>query len=50
MIYVRKSDEQIFTPLHLVPPSVESILKSVGDKYNVDKSRITGVYKQSAKG
>jgi len=50
MIYVRKPDEAIFTPLHLIPASVEGLFKAVADKYNVDVSRLTAAYKQCKKG
>lgn len=29
MIYVRKPEEQIFTPLHLIPPTVEGMIFAV---------------------
>uniref|UniRef100_A0AC34RND2 Grh/CP2 DB domain-containing protein n=1 Tax=Panagrolaimus sp. JU765 TaxID=591449 RepID=A0AC34RND2_9BILA len=50
MIYVRKNDEQIFTPLHLVPPSLSGLAHAIADKFNVDPEKIKGFYKQCAKG
>ena len=50
MIYVRKNDEQIFTPLHLVPPSLSGLAHAVAEKFNVDPDKIKGFYKQCIKG
>lgn len=50
MIYVRKNDEQIFTPLHLVPPSLSGLAHAVADKYNIDPDKIKSFYKQCLKG
>ncbi|VDO96700.1 unnamed protein product [Soboliphyme baturini] len=50
MIYVRKSEDSIFTPLHVIPPSVDGLINAIQLKYNIDVSRITGLYKQCKKG
>ncbi|KFD68620.1 hypothetical protein M514_00352 [Trichuris suis] len=50
MLYVRKPEENIFTPLHVIPPSMDGLLKAIQEKYNIDVGRITGLYKQCKKG
>jgi transcription factor CP2-like protein len=50
MIYVRKNDEQIYTPLHLVPPSLTGLAHAIGEKFNIDSDKIKGFFKQCAKG
>ncbi|KAL3079769.1 hypothetical protein niasHS_014051 [Heterodera schachtii] len=50
MIYVRKQGEEIFTPLHLVPPSLGGLARAVSEKYNLDESKIEAFYKQCQKG
>uniref|UniRef100_A0A7E4VI00 Grh/CP2 DB domain-containing protein n=1 Tax=Panagrellus redivivus TaxID=6233 RepID=A0A7E4VI00_PANRE len=50
MIYVRKAEEQIFTPLHLVPPGVHGLAMAIRDKFSVDPDKIKGYYKRCAKG
>jgi hypothetical protein len=50
MIYVRKHDENVFTPLHLVPPSLTGLMHALAEKYQLDESKIAQVYKQCQKG
>ncbi|KAL1234050.1 Grainyhead-like protein [Trichinella spiralis] len=50
LLYVRKPEDSIFTPLHVLPPTVDGLLKAIQEKYSVDVSRITGIYKQCKKG
>uniref|UniRef100_A0A914VQU6 Grh/CP2 DB domain-containing protein n=1 Tax=Plectus sambesii TaxID=2011161 RepID=A0A914VQU6_9BILA len=50
MLYVRKREEHVFTPLHLVPPSLEGLLNAVVDKFALEREKITGVFKQCRKG
>lgn len=50
MIYVRKADEDVFTPLHLVPPSLSGLARAISEKYNLDESKIEAFYKQCLKG
>ena len=49
MIYVRKHEEEVFTPLHLCPPTLYSMRQQIADKYGVDPEHIHNVYRQSAK-
>ncbi|KAI6183011.1 Protein grainyhead [Aphelenchoides bicaudatus] len=50
MIYVRKHDENVFTALHLVPPSLSGLSRALAEKYQLDESKIAQVYKQCQKG
>ncbi|KRX55459.1 Protein grainyhead [Trichinella britovi] len=50
LLYVRKPEDSIFTPLHVLPPTMDGLLKAIQEKYSVDVSRITGIYKQCKKG
>ncbi|KAI6202731.1 Protein grainyhead [Aphelenchoides besseyi] len=50
MIYVRKRDENIFTPLHLVPPSLVGLYHALAEKFNIDENKIAHIYKQCQKG
>jgi hypothetical protein len=48
MIYVRKIDEHVFTPVHLSPPTVNSLAIALAQKYNIDIETVTEIYRQSA--
>uniref|UniRef100_A0A915KYP7 Grh/CP2 DB domain-containing protein n=1 Tax=Romanomermis culicivorax TaxID=13658 RepID=A0A915KYP7_ROMCU len=50
MIYVRKQDEEIFTPLHLVPPNLQGLANAISEKFNLKSSQITGLFRQNLKG
>ena len=50
MIYVRNKEEQIYTPLHLVPPSLSGLAHAIGEKFNIDPDKIKGFFKAHAKG
>ncbi|KAI1713924.1 CP2 transcription factor domain-containing protein [Ditylenchus destructor] len=50
MIYVRERDEDIYTPLHLMPPTLAGLSHAIGEKYNLDESKISAFYKQCTKG
>lgn len=50
MIYVRKRDEAIYTPLHIVPPSLVGLVRAIGEKFGVDGDKVTALYKQCLKG
>ncbi|PAV62503.1 hypothetical protein WR25_00133 [Diploscapter pachys] len=50
MLYVRKRDEQIYMPLHVVPPSLVGLAQAIGNKFGIDSDKITGLFKRCAKG
>lgn len=50
MIYVKKPGEPIYTPLHLVPPSLSGLARAVSEKFGIDTSKITELFKRHPKG
>ncbi|VDL74704.1 unnamed protein product [Nippostrongylus brasiliensis] len=50
MLYVRKRDDQIYTPLHVIPPSLDGLAQAVAHKFGIDSQKISGLYKRCAKG
>ncbi|CAI2296912.1 unnamed protein product [Caenorhabditis sp. 36 PRJEB53466] len=50
MLYVRKRDEQIYQPLHVIPPSLSGLALAIANKFSSDPDKMTGVYKRCAKG
>ncbi|GBN68921.1 Protein grainyhead [Araneus ventricosus] len=50
LLYVRRSDEEIFHALHLVPPNLEGLAKALENKYNISTSVIRHFYKKCKKG
>ncbi|VDK85814.1 unnamed protein product, partial [Onchocerca ochengi] len=50
MLYVRKRDEQIYTPLHIIPPSLTGLIQAVAEKFGVESEKISGLFKQCTKG
>ncbi|XP_055933313.1 protein grainyhead-like isoform X5 [Argiope bruennichi] len=50
LLYVRRSDEEIFHALHLVPPNLEGLAKALESKYNISTSVIRHFYKKCKKG
>lgn len=40
MLYVRKRDEQIYTPLHIVPPSLAGFIQAVVEKFGVESEKV----------
>uniref|UniRef100_A0A1I7U904 CP2 domain-containing protein n=1 Tax=Caenorhabditis tropicalis TaxID=1561998 RepID=A0A1I7U904_9PELO len=50
MLYVRKRDEQIYQPLHVVPSSLAGLAIAIANKFGADPEKMSGVYKRCAKG
>ena len=50
VVYVRQENEEIYTPLHLVPPTVPGLARAVESKYNVSASAIRYLYRRNKKG
>ncbi|CAI5437492.1 unnamed protein product [Caenorhabditis angaria] len=50
MLYVRKREEQIYQPLHVVPSSLAGLALAIANKFNVEPEKMSGVYKRCAKG
>ena len=45
VVYVRQENEEIYTPLHLVPPSVPGLISSIENKYKINASNIRFLYR-----
>jgi len=50
VVYVRQENEEIYTPLHLVPPTVLGLARAIESKYNVSASAIRYLYRRNKKG
>ena len=50
MIFVRQENEEIFTPLHVVPPTVLGIVRAVSAKYQIDCVDIRYLFRRNARG
>jgi len=50
MIYVRQETEEMYTPLHLVPPSVPGLISSIENKYKINASNIRFLYRKNRDG
>ena len=40
MLYVRKRDEQIYMPLHVVPPNLVGLAQAIGNKFGIDSDKV----------
>ena len=40
VVYVRQENEEIYTPLRLVPPTVPGLARAIESKYNVSATAI----------
>lgn len=50
VVYVRQENEEIYTPLHLVPPTVPGLARAIESKYNVSANAIRYLYRRNKKG
>ncbi|CAJ0954903.1 unnamed protein product, partial [Mesorhabditis belari] len=50
MLYVRKQSDQIYTPLHIIPPNLIGLAAGVAAKFGIDAEKISAIYKRCAKG
>merc|ERR1740128_989239 len=50
MVYVRQETEDVYTPLHLVPPSVPGLISSIENKYKINASNIRFLYRKNRDG
>ncbi|GIY56816.1 hypothetical protein CDAR_510566 [Caerostris darwini] len=50
LLYVRRSNEEIFHALHLVPPTLEGLAKALEIKYSISASLMRCFYKKCKKG
>ncbi|CAG0881525.1 unnamed protein product [Cyprideis torosa] len=50
MLYVRQDGEDVYTPLHLYPPTVVGLLNAIQDKYKVAVSTIKHIFRRNKRG
>lgn len=50
MLYVRQENEEVYTPLHVVPPTTSGLLNAIENKYKISTSSINNVYRKNKKG
>lgn len=50
MLYVRKRDEQIYMPLHVVPPSLVGLAQAIGNKFGIDSDKVGSIIKNYQNG
>ncbi|XP_024935913.1 uncharacterized protein LOC107263230 isoform X2 [Cephus cinctus] len=50
MLYVRQESEDVYTPLHVTPPSVQGLLNAIESKYKIASSSINNLYRKNTKG
>jgi len=50
MVYVRQETEDVYTPLHLVPPTVPGLISSIENKYKISASNIRFLYRKNKDG
>merc|ERR1711892_310689 len=50
MVYVRQETEDVYTPLHLVPPTVSGLINSIENKYKINASNIRYLYRKNKDG
>jgi len=50
VVFVRQENEEIYTPLHLTPPTVPGLARAIESKYNVSASAIRYLYRRNKKG
>ena len=49
-MYVRQETEDVYTPLHLVPPTVHGLITSIENKYKINASNIRFLYRKNKDG
>ncbi|GJQ68080.1 grh [Trypoxylus dichotomus] len=50
MLYVRQESEDVYTPLHVVPPTTSGLLNAIENKYKISASSINNLYRKNKKG
>ena len=50
MLYVRQESEDVYTPLHVVPPTTVGLLNAIENKYKISASSINNLYRKNKKG
>ena len=50
MVYVRQETEDVYTPLHLVPPTVTGLISAIENKYKINATNIRYLYRKNKDG
>lgn len=50
MLYVRQDGEDVYTPLHLVPPSTVGLRTAIEEKYKIPTQTIKNIYRKNKVG
>ncbi|CAH0592436.1 unnamed protein product [Chrysodeixis includens] len=50
MLYVRQDTEDVYTALHVVPPTTQGLLHAIENKYKISSSAINNLYRKNKKG
>ncbi|XP_045491129.1 protein grainyhead isoform X4 [Colias croceus] len=50
MLYVRQDTDDVYTPLHVVPPTTQGLLHAIENKYKISSSAINNLYRKNKKG
>ncbi|XP_067631060.1 protein grainyhead isoform X6 [Eurosta solidaginis] len=50
MLFVRQENEDIYTPLHVVPPTTIGLLNAIESKYKISTASINNIYRTNKKG
>ncbi|KAI5640558.1 CP2 transcription factor domain-containing protein [Phthorimaea operculella] len=50
MLYVRQDTDDVYTPLHVTPPTTQGLLHAIENKYKISSSAINNLYRKNKKG
>ncbi|XP_020279945.1 uncharacterized protein LOC109852831 [Pseudomyrmex gracilis] len=50
LLFVRQESEDVYTPLHVAPPTVQGLLNAIESKYKIASSSINNLYRKNTKG
>ncbi|XP_053619767.1 protein grainyhead isoform X2 [Plodia interpunctella] len=50
MLYVRQDTDDVYTPLHVAPPTTQGLLNAIENKYKISSSAINNLYRKNKKG
>ncbi|OWA51832.1 Protein grainyhead [Hypsibius exemplaris] len=50
MLYVRKETDDVYTALHLMPPTTKGLVQAIYMKYGVDPNKVSKIFKKNLKG
>jgi transcription factor CP2-like protein len=50
LLYAKQENEEVFHPLHLVPPTLVGLALAIENKYKLEAKNIRNIYKRCKKG